>query len=236
MSTLSISALAAESLPPAPNRGAPPAPAFPQGCVKLEDEIKFAGSNVFFSDLGHLTAGNLAVGPLTSVDPKAAEVIRTDDIKGLRDDEQTLVKGEVTLESATPLNPPTSVKFENEPINPRTSISIQIRRTEGEDANISGVIKLKPAEIALIKLKHMDLKTLDAPYAVCGVGMQLYLSHGKKKIERGTLILYIHHGSDKTIAIEALNTDRGKKPTSPVNTQLVSEPRSTDLDRAGRAF
>jgi hypothetical protein len=226
----SFSSLAAENPPARGNQ------AIPKGCVKLEDEIKFSGKNVYFSDLGHLTAGKLEVAQLSSVDPKAADVIRTDEITDLKDDSTTLTKGEVTLESATLADQPAPVKFDNEPFNPRTAITIQIQRLDNNEANISGSIKLKPAEVALIKLKNMNVKALDAPYVVCGVGMQLYLSAGKKKIDHGTLVLYVHQGADKTIAIEALNNGRNAKPAGHVNTEIVAEPDSKGLDSAGRAL
>jgi hypothetical protein len=228
---LSFSTLAAENTP------APDNQAIPKGCVKLEDEIKFTGKNVFFSELGHLTAGKLEVEQLNKVDPNAADVIRKmDEIPNLKDDEKTLITGEVTLESTNLSNDPAPVKFENEPMNPRTSISMQIQSLEGEGANITGSIKLKPQQIFDIKFKYLDIKALDTPIAVCGVGMQLYLSREKKKINRGSLILYIHQGSDKTVPIEALNNNRGNKPAGQISTEIVSEPDSKVLDTAGRAL
>jgi hypothetical protein len=210
--------------------------AIPKGCVKLEDEVKFSGKNIYVSELGHLTAGKLLVAPLTSIDPTAADAIRSDGIPDLKDDENTLTKGEVTLTSTPLPDGPAVTSFNNDPINPRASITLKVQKKDDENADISGTIKLKPTEVAWIKLKNMNPKALDTPISICGVGMQLYLKNGQKKIDKGTVILYINNGSDQPVAIEALYDGRGSKAVSQAGFQMAADVAPQDLVGVGQAL
>jgi hypothetical protein len=185
--------------------------AIPAGCIRLEDEIKFTGKDVYLSPLGHLTAGKLSVSHLSSMDDKAADVIRNDDIPDLKDDDTTLAKGEVTLGTSPLPGSGPLADLVNDPVNPRSTLQLKVRQKDENTADIVGSIKLKPAQISLIRMKAMNLAKLDAPISVCGIGMQLYVSSKKSKIDTGTVILYINNGSDKPIAIQALNQNRGDK-------------------------
>lgn len=215
--TLSVGAFAAD----APKPGE--VPAVPKGCVKLEDEIKISGNNVYFdSDLGHFTAGKLEISLLNAADSTAVGTIRGDGIKDLKDDDTFLTKGDVTIEAKPLSGDPAPATYANAPFSPKASISLQIQKIDDENANISGSIKLKDEFVRLVKLNLINPRNPNTPISVCGVGMNLSISHDRKMINGGSLIFYINNGSDTSIIIQAQNNRDGKAISNPINSETAT--------------
>lgn len=200
----------------------------PDGCVKLEDEIKFSAKDIYLDDVGHLTAGKLPINVLKNVDSKMPEVMEQDGISKNNSDD-ALIKGEVTLKELN-LGSKKTFTAVNADSNPFSKLSLTVYQHEDEEnvADISGSLKIKPYEIAKIGQEVLPLRMQiitdtkgkekgDNPIAVCGVGVQLYVSSDNKTVRRGAIVLHVNvGGKEKDLAVQAINENRGPKASDDI--------------------